>query len=175
MSGVDDLPTWADLPWFSEDWEGSALPVGAEDLDELEQLVGCALPRAFRAFYLRHNGGWPLAESGMLHGFTAVKHGALPIERLWADLRQGGGDAFDEWMPFAHDPGGNLFCFTSAANPREPCGSTSAAKTGGCQLRTLSNSCCVWCLGTADEHPRTPLPTRPGRSRPGVSAPQSRS
>lgn len=109
MSGVDDLPTWADLPWFSEDWEGSALPVGAEDLDELEQLVGCGLPRAFRAFYLRHNGGWPLAESGMLHGFTAVKHGALPIERLWADLRQGGGDAFDEWMPFAHDPGGNLF------------------------------------------------------------------
>ncbi|KQR89434.1 hypothetical protein ASG45_08270 [Microbacterium sp. Leaf436] len=109
VSGVDDLPTWADLPWFSEDWEGSALPVGAEDLDELEQLVGCALPRAFRAFYLRHNGGWPLAESGMLHGFTAVKHGALPIERLWADLRQGGGDAFDEWMPFAHDPGGNLF------------------------------------------------------------------
>lgn len=109
VSGVDDLPTWADLPWFSEDWEGSASPVGAGDLDELEQLVGCALPRAFRAFYLRHNGGWPLAESGMLHGFTAVKHGALPIERLWADLRQGGGDAFDEWMPFAHDPGGNLF------------------------------------------------------------------
>ncbi len=108
VSGVDDSPSWIELSWFWEDWEGDESPLRAEDLDGLEQLTECVLPPAFRAFYLRHNGGWPIAESGMFHGFTAVKHGALPIERLWAGLREDT-DAFDEWMPFAYDAGGNIF------------------------------------------------------------------
>jgi cell wall assembly regulator SMI1 len=108
VSDTDESLAWTRLSWFQEAWEGAESALRPEDLDELEQLAGCPLPQAFRAFYLRHNGGWPVAASGMLHGFVAAKHGALPIERLWADLRDTSG-SFDEWMPFAHDPGGNLY------------------------------------------------------------------
>lgn len=100
MTGEHDTPTWTGLAWFQEEWEGDESPVRAEDLDALEQLAGCVLPPVFRAFYLRHNGGWPVASSGMLHGFTPIAHGSLPIERLWEDLRGMSAD-FDEWMPFA--------------------------------------------------------------------------
>ncbi|WP_105610892.1 SMI1/KNR4 family protein, partial [Cronobacter malonaticus] len=83
-----------------------------EDLVEVEKKFNWKFPKAFKEFYLSHNGGELADEYAdndfLLSGFIPFKYGYAPIETTYKDLI----DDFPElkdFVPFADDQGGNCF------------------------------------------------------------------
>lgn len=91
----------------------------SDDMKEFNEFFNNKVPESFQDFYLKNNGGYPLNyEDGnifMLGGFTPVKYGKRPIEKVYQDLI----DAFDQlrdMLPFAYDYGGNAFLLSLKAD-----------------------------------------------------------
>ncbi|WP_105576998.1 SMI1/KNR4 family protein, partial [Cronobacter sakazakii] len=77
-----------------------------EDLVEVEKKFNWKFPKAFKEFYLSHNGGELADEYAdndfLLSGFIPFKYGSAPIETTYKDLI----DDFPElkdFVPFADD------------------------------------------------------------------------
>ncbi len=90
-----------------------------DDMKKFNEFYNNKLPESFQDFYLKNNGGFPLNyEDGnifTLGGFTPVKYGKRPIEKVYQDLVE----AFDQlrdMLPFAYDYGGNAFLLSLKAN-----------------------------------------------------------
>jgi len=90
-----------------------------DDMKKFNEFYNNKLPESFQDFYLKNNGGFPLNyEDGnifTLGGFTPVKYGKRPIEKVYQDLVE----AFDQlrdMLPFAYDYGGNDFLLSLKAN-----------------------------------------------------------
>ncbi|WP_369943927.1 SMI1/KNR4 family protein [Xanthomonas medicagonis] len=83
-----------------------------QELDEFQQRFDARLPAGFRRFYLRHNGGDLSEDNGgndvLLRGFTPIKYGVAPIERVYRDLIDSV-PSLQGMLPFAYDEGGNSF------------------------------------------------------------------
>ena len=91
----------------------------SDDMKKFNEFFNNKVPESFQDFYLKNNGGYPLNyEDGnifMLGGFTPVKYGKRPIEKVYQDLI----DAFDQlrdMLPFAYDYGGNAFLLSLKAD-----------------------------------------------------------
>lgn len=90
-------------------------PISAADFDPIELRFAAKLPKAFKDFYLANNGGYPQGNRirgdkfvYSINGFTPIKHGKLPMEKLTKDYAE----SFPEligYLPFAYDDGGNGF------------------------------------------------------------------
>jgi SMI1 / KNR4 family (SUKH-1) len=102
----------------------TSVPLNNADLDEVEQRFSFEFPQPVRAHYLRYNGGHPdkdrfSDENGtcIVHDFFPIKISAvstLPtletiIRRLKVDQRL----IPDHLVPFADDPFGNIYCFST--------------------------------------------------------------
>jgi cell wall assembly regulator SMI1 len=103
--------------------ERSEAPISATELDQLEQKLSIRLPKEFKDFILKHNGGKP--KPSVFH----FKHVAGSYSDSCVDwflaIYDGEYDNFEsyfetykidqtripaELVPIAHDPGGNLVC-----------------------------------------------------------------
>lgn len=91
----------------------------SDDMKKFNEFFNNKVPESFQDFYLKNNGGYPLNyEDGnifMLGGFTPVKYGKRPIEKVYQDLI----DAFEhlrDMLPFAYDYGGNAFLLSLKAD-----------------------------------------------------------
>lgn len=90
-------------------------PLDKFAIDEFEISLGMTLPGDFIDFYLTCNGGYPpynyvAGETYLfaIDGFFPIKYGSLTIEQLLRDYRKQG-IFFAHKIPFASDPGGNIF------------------------------------------------------------------
>ncbi|ALB65086.1 hypothetical protein AFK67_00685 [Cronobacter dublinensis subsp. dublinensis LMG 23823] len=90
----------------------SEIGLTQEDFVEVEKKFNWKFPRAFKEFYLHHNGGELADEYAdndfLLSGFIPFKYGSAPIERTYKDLVDDF-PALKEFVPFADDQGGNCF------------------------------------------------------------------
>ncbi len=85
------------------------------DIERLEKLVGLQLPRDYRDFLLRHNGGYPepdgfqfknSPDGSSVDRFLGLDVGEHSnIEKYLVTYRDRVPEGF---FPIAHDPGGNL-------------------------------------------------------------------
>ena len=95
--------------------------INISEYNEFERLFVRDLPLSFQKQYLRINGGMvgeEDLENGLwglpIGGFESIKYGIVPIERLIEDLGEivdhDEGLVFKKWeyVPFAHDQGGNI-------------------------------------------------------------------
>ncbi|HMI61570.1 MAG TPA: SMI1/KNR4 family protein [Puia sp.] len=91
-----------------------------KEIKEFEQQLGVDLPQDFVDFYLVNNGGNPPfyyvegAENVFaLDGFLPIKYGSLTIGQLLKDYEKQGITVEDK-IPFANDPGGNIFFLSTS-------------------------------------------------------------
>ncbi len=91
---------------------------GTTDLSEIErveQLAGARLPSEYRNFLLRHNGGYPdpdgflfkdLSDGSSVDRFLSIGSGEHSNLEKYLITYQGRFPV--DFLPIAHDPGGNL-------------------------------------------------------------------
>jgi SMI1 / KNR4 family (SUKH-1) len=104
---------------------GSKSEASNKSLSELERLVNCSLPPAFKSLYSRWNGGtpsldWFPASDGFepiwIHEFLPIQiklenRGEVgPTIQSVREIALARGLIANDALPFAVDPGGNLFC-----------------------------------------------------------------
>lgn len=96
-----------------------SMPIVASDLDAVENRFGFKFPQDVRDFYLTTNGGRPEKDRFVygdqmctLHEFLPIKHGkkSLTLESTLLRVRS---LLPDHLIPFAVDPGGDFFCFST--------------------------------------------------------------
>lgn len=96
-------------------------PVTEQQLAQLEEQLGRKLPPAYRAFLLKHNGGYPVPDTfdlpemgadadGMVDRFLAIHDGEH--SNLYDYLETYAGRLPPNLFPVAHDPGGNVICIS---------------------------------------------------------------
>jgi SMI1-KNR4 cell-wall len=106
------------------DFEHVSLPLVDADLDEVERRFDFIFPEDLRKHYLRYNGGHPKKNRFINDGRTYILHDFLPIKAskiaTLSTLEK-----CIEWLkvdkqiipmylvPFASDPFGNFFCFST--------------------------------------------------------------
>jgi hypothetical protein len=92
------------------------------DLNEVERALGIKLPEDLRRLYLQTNGGRPIDSYFVIKGTEYIFNDFFPI-------KYGKGSTLEECyqslaedriiprhlVPFANDPGGNLYCFSTAS------------------------------------------------------------
>ena len=103
-----------------EKYENVERPLNREAIREFEEWLGIKLPADFIEFYLANNGGNPpfYYVEGEEHvfaldGFFPIKYGSLTIEQLLKDYEKQD-IAIKGRIPFASDPGGNVFCLSTS-------------------------------------------------------------
>jgi len=104
-------------------FEDCKTEVNNRDLDEVEARLGIVLPSDLRQHYLKYNGGSPVPsfyKSGdnyyWVRGFLPIKYGItddpeLTLEAYYADLVLDDPRIPEGLIPFADDPGGNMYCY----------------------------------------------------------------
>lgn len=89
------------------------------DLTAIEQKYKFQFPHEIKEHYLRYNGGTPkkslfIDEDGytfVVNNFLPIKYGNSTLEETLDFLRLD--QILPEWLiPFADDPGGDLYCFS---------------------------------------------------------------
>ena len=100
---------------------GSKQGLSANDLDEIQEQLNFRFPESMRQFYLSHNGGVPHPNCFQLdddywqvNEFLPIKFGRKGslFEDTYNRLVTEGQDFFPrDLVPFAVDPGGDVFCF----------------------------------------------------------------
>jgi hypothetical protein len=108
---------------------GAREPASSQALSELERSIGVSLPTAFKSHYERWNGGMPSLDWFPANGgFEPIWiHEFLPIETSPPSLGEGQATVQSvrtqvlsqqlmdgPVLPFAIDPGGNLFCLDAS-------------------------------------------------------------
>lgn len=100
-----------------------AHPITVADIDEVERRFGVLLPQALREFYLQSNGGRPdrncyevNAEIYIINTFLPIKfaagtRGTLERSIQWLKIERQ--ILPENFVPFAVDPFGNYFCFST--------------------------------------------------------------
>lgn len=95
-------------------------PIVTSDLDEVENRFGFKFPQDVRDFYLATNGGRPEKDRFVygdqmctIHEFLPIKHRKKSLT-LEATLLRVRSLLPDHLFPFAVDPGGDYFCFSTA-------------------------------------------------------------
>ena len=96
-----------------------------DDLTDVETNLGFVFPDSLKKFYLSHNGGTPYPscfnkdnEYWQVNEFLPIKYGEKGdlFEDTFNILVAKGGDFFPRnLIPFAVDPGGDIFCFRDAS------------------------------------------------------------
>ena len=94
-------------------------PLSPNDLAEVEAKVGRPLPKEYKSFLLKHNGGRPVLDSVSHNGehFDFIGHFyAVRGEMYYNDLvRQIGeheGMIPKGYLPIGESPGGDVFCLS---------------------------------------------------------------
>jgi hypothetical protein len=106
---------------------GAALSVEALNNFELE--FGIALPQELRELYLRANGGKPnrqmfIDENGpcKVHTILPIKHSSIPglstLDQSFNHMKVRAKILRDDLVPFAVDPLGGYFCFSSEGDSK---------------------------------------------------------
>jgi SMI1-KNR4 cell-wall len=96
-------------------------PLRPSELEDFERTCGLTLPQEFRDLYLQYNGGQPERDRFTDSNGTCVVHEFLPIKygpprlTLEATLQRVKSLLPDNLVPFAVDPGGAFFCFSTRA------------------------------------------------------------
>ena len=103
-----------------EKYENVEKQLEPKEIKEFEQELGVDLPQDFVDFYLVNNGGNPPfyyveGEDNVfaLDGFLPIKYGSLTIGRLLKDYEKQG-IMIQNKIPFANDPGGNIFFLSTS-------------------------------------------------------------
>jgi len=103
-----------------ERYENVEKQLDKEVIQEFEQQFGVELPPDLTDFYLVNNGGNPPfcyieGEENVfgLDGFIPIKYGSMTIGQLLKDY-QNQGIWIDAKIPFANDPGGNIFFLSTS-------------------------------------------------------------
>lgn len=105
-----------------DDWHEEGAPVDAALLAATERAIGVALPAPLRAFWARHNGGWPEDDEPHplgVHGYVPLGDGPTCAVALHGDLVEANPD-FAGLIPFAYDAGGNTFLAPRAGSVGRP-------------------------------------------------------
>ena len=107
------------------DFTNTAHAITTADLNELEEKYGFAFPQDFRLHYLRYNGGSPtkcLYNKGgdifVLQEFLPVKFGEGRLEDSFRHLTVEDAILPAHLVPFAVDPGGDYYCFSTREEDR---------------------------------------------------------
>ena len=106
------------------DFADTARPLTSGELDEFERQTKIGLPKEFREFYLRNNGGSPNKEvfedeSGRcrLDSILSIKYGAIPglatMEEAIFALKIKAHRLPGHLVPFGVGPFGDFFCFST--------------------------------------------------------------
>lgn len=100
----------------------SGLPLKRDTLSEVETELRFAFPDEFIKFYLAQNGGRPLEHLFRTENSVLIVSYFFPVadlasenrfEKVFRDLKVSGGIIPAFLVPFACDPGGDFFCFSS--------------------------------------------------------------
>lgn len=105
----------------------SGPPLSSEQLDEVEQRMGSAIPPVYREFLLQNNGGRPVPNAFLYRRSDGTTAGEGGVNTF---LGIGDAESTDiEWhrsmyedripsnfFPIADDPGGNLICLSTSGD-----------------------------------------------------------
>ncbi len=85
--------------------------ISIEEYNDFETTIGTKLGYAFKAFYLKNNGGVPTHEyfgEFTVQVFSPIKYGEWTIEEKHKNFRKHNPDKLN-YLPFGHDSGGNPY------------------------------------------------------------------
>lgn len=113
---------------MNNNFEKTSEKISEEDLQSFEKLFNIRLPEAFKNHYLQYNGGIPenkcfymqafdtYAEISRFFSIKNVDNKGQKIEDVYTNLAIKQNILQPQYLPFAKDWGGNLFCINLKNN-----------------------------------------------------------
>ena len=105
---------------YNNEFENTKISITEQDINKIEETFKFNFPTDFKSHYLIYNGGRPKKHVFIDEGyefivgyFIPIKHGVNDriLERVLELFRDD--QDFPNWLiPFADEPGGNLYCFS---------------------------------------------------------------